>query len=167
VIGSRISIPNQEQHFSYGNFHSYLILSHLASRPFAIDQDGEIGPRLDPEILTEVGACPIVLRAAQNPPEIGSGILVHELPEAETVCEQSGIVEPITLSIFWFLAASDQLASEWLDDAIERNSFPLLSRIHIALGELAGSADSKRANFARQALDSLVKPALSAFPTFH
>lgn len=161
------SDPSDEQHVAYGNVHSYLILSHLASRPFAIDQDGEIGPRLDPAILTEVGACPVVLRAAENPPEIGGGIFTHDLPDAEIVCEKSGIVEPITLSIFWFLGAADQLASEWLDDAIETNSYPLLSRIHIALGELADSADPKRSGFARQALDSLVKPALSAFPLFH
>ena len=161
------SDPGDEQHFAYGNIHSYMILSHLSSRPFAIEQGGEIGPRLDPAILMEVGACPVVLRAAQNPPEIGSGILVHELPDAEIVCEKSGIVEPITLSIFWFLGAADQLASEWLDDAVERNSYPLLSRLHIALGELAGSADKKRSDFARQALDGSVKPALSAFPMFH
>ena len=159
--------PGDAQHFAYGNFHSYLILSHLASRPFAIDQEGEIGPRLDPAILMEVGACPVVLRSAQNPPEIGGGILVHELPDTELVCEKSGIVEPITLSIFSFLSAADQLASEWLDDAIEKKSYPLLSRIHIALGELASSADEKRSHFARQALNGLVKPALSAFPVFH
>jgi len=161
------SDPGDEQPFAYGSVHSYLILSHLASRPFAIDQEGEIGPRLDPAILMEVGACPVVLRAAQNPPEIGSGILVHELPDAEIVCEKSGIVEPITLSIFWFLGAADQLASEWLEDALERSSYPLLSRIHIALSELAGSADKQRSNFARQALDSRVKSALAAFPAFH
>ncbi|PYU19561.1 MAG: hypothetical protein DMG30_23875 [Acidobacteria bacterium] len=107
------------------------------------------------------------MRAAENPPEIGGGIFTHDLPDAEIVCEQSGIVEPITLSIFWFLGAADQLASEWPDDAIEKNSYPLLSRIHIALVELADSADPKRSGFARQALDSLVKPAFSAFPLFH
>jgi len=161
------SDPDDEQHVAYGNVHSYLILSHLASRPFAIEQDGEIGARVDPAILTEVGSCPVVLRTAENPPEIGGGILTHELPDAEVICEKSGIVEPITLSIFWFLGAADQLASEWLDDAIERNSYPLLSRLHIALGELASSADEKKAGFARRALDDLVKPALSAFPMFH
>ena len=161
------SDPSDEEHVAYENVHSYLILSHLASRPFAIEQDGEIGARVDPAILMEVGSCPVVLRAAENPPEIGGGILMHELPDAEIVCEKSGIVEPITLSIFWFLGAADQLASEWLDDAIQRNSYPLLSRIHIALGELADSADPKRSGFARHALDNLVKPALSAFPVFH
>lgn len=159
--------PSDEQQVSYGNVHSYLILSHLASRPFAIDENGEIGPRLDPAILMEVGACPIVLRAAENPPEIGGGILTHDLPEAEIVCEKSGIVEPITLSLFWFLGAADQLASEWLDEAIERNSYPLLSRLHIALNGLVSSADEKRSRFARQVLDTLVKPALAAFPMFH
>jgi len=159
--------PSDEQHFAYGNFHSYLILSYLSSRPFAVEQDGEIGPRLDPAILMEVGACPAVLRAAENPPEVGSGILVHELPDAEIVCEKSGIVEPITLSMFWFLGAADQLASEWLDEAVERNSYPLLSRIYIALSLLQNSADELTSNFAHQALDNRIKPALTGLPVFH
>ncbi|MGB9067524.1 MAG: hypothetical protein WCC21_03045 [Candidatus Acidiferrales bacterium] len=156
----------EEGPVTYENFHGWLILSHLASRPFAIDEPEEMGARVDPMILLEVGCCPIVLRAVENPLEMGA-ILTHELPDSVIVCEKSGIVEPITLSIFWFMAAANELAREWLEEAAQRNSFPLLSRILIALDELAGSSDTQKSDFARQALKELIRPALSAFPLFH
>ncbi len=158
--------PGDEQPVAYANVHSWLVLSHLAARPFAIEQDGELGARVDPMILLEVGTCPIVLRAVGPDPEM-SAVVTHHTPDGEFVCEKAGIVEPITLSIFKFLGATGPQADDWIEEAVERNSSPSLMRLHIALQRLVDSANSETATFARRALKDLINPALSKFPSSH
>jgi len=148
------------------NIHSWLILSHLASRPFAMEENGATGARVDPMIMTEVGTCPIVLRAVAADPDM-AGVLTHHTDEGEVVCERAGMVEPITVAMFNFFASVGSQAEEWLDLALERNSFPFLMRIHTALDQLAGSADVQSAGFARRMLDEKVLPALGRFPSLH
>jgi hypothetical protein len=167
--GERITLQEADSRktpMTISNMHSWLILSHLASRPFAIKEDGQPGARVDPMILTEVGTCPIVLRAVAADPEM-SGVLTHDTGEGEVVCEKAGMVEPITVAMFNFFASVGSQAEEWVDDAIRRNSFPLLMRINVALDQLSGSAPSEPASFARQTLREKVLPALSRFPALH
>lgn len=151
---------------TYSDVHSWLILSHLAGHAFALEGAGKPGPRVDPMILTEVGTCPFVLRAVSPDPEM-IGITSHQTDEGEVVCEKAGMVEPITVSIFKFLSTLGEQAEDWLDDAIERNSFPLLMRIHTALDQMEDSANASNAAFARRMLDDSINPALSSFPSFH
>jgi hypothetical protein len=117
-------------------------------------------------ILLEVGTCPIVLRAVGADPDM-SAVATHHTPEGEVVCEKAGLVEPITVAIFKFLGAADSLAEDWLDEAVTRNSLPLLMRLHTALDQLVDSANPRTASFARQTLSDLVIPALSDFPSLH
>jgi hypothetical protein len=157
--------PN-EPPTAYGNIHSWLILSHFAGRPIGVEKDGHIDARVDPVILLDVGTCPIVLRAVSADLEM-SAIMTHDIPEGEVVCEEVGIVEPITLSIWRFLGSTGTQAEEWLEEAVERNSWPLLMRLHIALDQLVNSATKDTAAFARNALRSLIEPALSKTSLLH
>src|ERR1039458_3756153 len=117
-------------------------------------------------ILLEVGTCPIVLRAVSEDLEM-SAIMTHEIPGGEVVCERVGIVEPVTLSIWRFLGSTGPQAEDWLEEAVERNSWPLLMRLHIALDQLVNSANKDTATFARNALTRLIKPALSKTSLLH
>jgi hypothetical protein len=88
------------------------ILSHVAAYPLTlVDEQGRL-ERVDPAILLEVGACPIVLRRPGNDVEM-NGLLLHDLPDhSSIVCHESGIVEPITLSILRFLGSEGERAQE-------------------------------------------------------
>lgn len=159
--------PGEEEHISYADFHSWLILSYLAGFPFALENEqGQLG-RFDPAILLEVGACSIVLRRPGPDPE-KNGVLTHNLPgQGSIVCHEAGIVEPITLSILRFLSSEGARAEEWIEEAVQRKSLPLLARIDIALRQLADSADGEKAQFVRRMIKDLVRPALSALPPLH
>jgi hypothetical protein len=167
AMGERIPIQeagSDETPKIIGNIHSWLILSHLASRPFAMEENGGPGARVDPMILTEVGTCPIVLRAVASDPEMAA-VLTHHTDQGEVVCEKAGMVEPITVAMFNFFAACGSQPEEWINWALERNSFPLLMRIHTALEQLKGSANVEAAGFARRMLKEQVLPPLSRFPS--
>ncbi len=159
--------PGEEEHVTYADFHSWLILSYLGGCPFAMEnKEGQIS-RVDPTVLLEVGACPIVLRGA-GPDAQKNGILTHNLPgHISLVCHQAGIVEPITFSILRFLSAEGDGAEEWIEEAVRRSSLPLLARIDIGLRQLSDSADRKKAEFARRMLKHLIRPAMSALPVLH
>jgi hypothetical protein len=131
-----------------------------------IEKDDHIDARVDPMILLEVGTCPIVLRAVSADLEM-SAIMTHDIPGGEVVCEKVGIVEPITLSIWKYLASTGSQAEDWLEEAVERNSWPLLMRLHIALDRLMDSANKDTAQFACDALTRLINPALSKTSLLH
>ena len=161
------SDPRDAQHSAYRNLHSWLILSHLAGRPFAIQKEGKPAERIDLGLLLEVGACPLVLRMPNSDPHMGA-VLIHNIADhGEIVCHKAGIVEPITLSIFKFLGSGDPDAQDWIEAAIRLRSFPLLARIDIALGYLADSANPAMSGFAHRVLEDLVKPALDNLPSLH
>ncbi len=168
IRGKRIPLQEAdgETPYTYSHIHSWLVLSHLAGHAFELEEGGEVGPRVDPMILLEVGTCPIVLRAVVPDPEM-SAVLTHQTDEGEVVCEKAGMVEPITLSIFKFLSSVGPQAEDWIDEAVERKSFPLLMRLHTALEQLVNSADKAKAGFAQRMLNALVLPALSEFPKLH
>jgi hypothetical protein len=115
-----------------------------------------------PLILLEVGTCPMVLRrpgsdADKNP------ILTHEVPKhGSIVSHEAGIIEPVTLSILGFLSSEEDEPEEWVEEAVRRNSLPLLARIDIALRQLSKVANAKRAQFALRMRKDLIRPATSA-----
>ena len=53
--------------------------------------------------------------------------------EGSIVCHEAGIVEPITLSLLRFLSSEDDRAEDWIEEAVQRKSLPLLARVDIAL----------------------------------
>lgn len=152
----------------YADVESWLILSHVAGRPFvAASSDGAWLGRADPTLLWEIGSCPTVLRRPVADQEMNA-VLTHDLKDhGSIVCHDAGIVEPITFSILKFLEASEDLRDEWIDEAMKRNSLPLLSRIDIALRHIAERGETPEAQWARQTLRDVVAPAFKVFPGLH
>jgi hypothetical protein len=150
----------------YADIEGWLILSHLAGRPYvAVSKDGTHMGRVDPALLLEVGTCPIVLRRPLSNPEMDN-VLVHDIKDhGSIVCHKMGIVEPIAMSMLRFLSRPDFEITDWFEDAVARNSFPLMCRIDIALSQLMhGGA---RSTWAGEMRDRYVAPALAAFPPEH
>jgi len=152
----------------HADIEGWLILSHLAGQPFIAEApDGTRLGRVDPALLTEVGTCPIVLCRPPADPEM-SGIFVHELKDhGSIVCHNSGIVEPITMSILKFLRTADMEMeiTEWLEKAVERRSLPLIARLDIALRYMSEGGD--KASWAEEMLEQHIKPAFAKFPALH
>jgi hypothetical protein len=150
------------------DIHSWLILSHLAARPSVLQTaDGGNGGRLDPGLLLVLGTCPHVLRGPQNDPE-KSAVLTHQIPgHGSIVCHHAGIVEPVTMAIYFFLGSVGPSATDWVEEAVSRESFPLLMRVNIALRQLVDSADTAKGSWAKEMIESLVTPALKESPLSH
>ena len=92
----------------------------------------------------------------------------HDLPGiGSMVCHEAGIIEPITHSIFRYLVHNGTSANEWIDAALAVESMPLLGRIHIALLQVASSANEELAKWAQEMLTSKVMPAFKLFPALH
>ena len=158
---------NDEDQFTYSNLDSWLILSHLAGLCLAMEDEKGMLILVSSKILLKVGACPIVLRRP-NTEELRCELPTHELPNhGSVICHEAGILEPITLSIFYFLHMAVENAEEWIDESVRQESFPLLIRIAIALKELSRSAQEERAKVAQRMLDEVVSPALMEFGLMH
>ena len=151
---------------TYGQFHPWLILSHLAGMPFIMEGDGDVR-RVDPEVLLKVGSADIVLRAVSSDYNMRH-VPTHDLPGiGSIVCHAAGIIEPITLSILRYLSRNERDHDDWIDAAIERKSMPLLARIHIALLQISLEADEVRAAWAKCTLETKIRPAFNFFPPLH
>ena len=108
----------------------------------------------------------MVLRSADADPR-NSQVYVHNFPDhGETVCSKSGIVEPVTMAMFRFLHEQGSDADDWIDEAVKRNSLPLIGRISLALHEMASDADQQLVQWSDQVLKSVIDPAFSSFPFF-
>jgi hypothetical protein len=144
----------------YSDMEGWLILSHLAAAPIAaMSKTGEIVGRFDPTLLLTIGSCPIPLRRP-NPDSIGQGFATHDFPDRfSIVCHESGIVESITFSLFEFLRRDAELAPQFVEEAISSESYPLLIRLDIALGELSHMSSNSTA-WAARVRDELIRPAL-------
>lgn len=146
----------------YADMGSWLILSHFAMNPVEVrPTSGETGARLDPMVLMEVGSSPILLRRPGNDME---GVLVHDIPgHGSIACYKRGIVEPITWAIHRFFMHDGERTEDWIDEAIDRKSVPLLSRIDIALREVVPTTSPWR-NWASATRKNRLAPALKDFP---
>lgn len=151
---------------TYTNIHQWLILSHLAALPFAMET-AEGQQRVDPGILLMVGTADIVLRKPSGDHKMRAAP-THDLPGiGSMVCHKAGIIEPITLSIFRYLMREGVQANDWIDAAINAESMPLLGRIHIALLQISTSANDELAARAKDMLAAKVSPAFKLFPSLH
>lgn len=159
----RFELAPGEVGSTYGDLDSWLLLSHLAAAPlgaFSVEEDRVVG-LFDAAVLGLVGKSQIPLRRVSIDPE-KSGMHMHDAPDgASLVCSKEGIIEPITWSIFNFLDRNGADADDWLEDACEEHSAALLSRISIALNQLATiNPETEAAKWARAWLDKEVRPAL-------
>lgn len=150
----------------YEDFNPWLILSHLVQGPLTIATAD--GPReVDPNIRLIVGASKIVLRRPDST-RLMESVGVHDIPDhGSIVCHDSGIVEPITLSIFRFLEAFGPSAEEWIRAVLETKSMALLCRVHLAMMQIATLADNELSSWAEHMLASKLEPALRVFPDPH
>lgn len=158
--------PGETPGEMYHDFHSWMILSHLAMVPSVSRIDG-IDERIDTAILLEVASAPVVLRSVGPELEFNA-VRVHDVQGAGSiVCHLEGIVEPITFALFAFFYREFRVAADWIDEACRRNSLPLMARVQIALQYLADIEDGDRSDFAREMLDGPVKAAFKDLPELH
>lgn len=145
---------------------AWLLMSHLVSTPVRFqDSDGSV-LRADPWFLLELATCGQILRGPQNDPK-DNLLLVHNVPgHGSVLCHKAGIVEPVTLAIYNLLASDWSGKTEWLQDALSRQSFALLMRLFSAVSEL-GSGNTAESAWARTILKTAIKPALDKFPLLH
>jgi hypothetical protein len=142
-----------------GNYHPWLILSHLAGQRMVIDRAGE-AIRIDLPLLAKVGACPHVLRRPDTVLEV-RGVPTHRVAGyGEVVCHAAGIVEPITFSLFKMLSTEGPEQETWIQEALDEGSLALLTRVDIALRETAKLADDVLRPWAERVRTERIAPAL-------
>jgi hypothetical protein len=96
-----------------------------------------------------------------------SSHLVHSIKGyGEIVCHKAGFIEPIIVAIYKFLSRGGQEATDWVEEAINRQSLPLLHRICLVLDALESSTDAALASWSTATKENIVTPALSQFPPF-
>jgi hypothetical protein len=148
-----------EMQVSYKDIHAWMILSHVASTPFAVD--GEDGPvRGDAMLLLQIGTCPMPLRAARGHSSLRMLPTTDFAGGISVVHPDAGIVEPITSGIMNYLAMEVSEADAWLEKAAGSGSIALLSRIHTALRVLSGFETHDRSKWANKMLSEVLMPAL-------
>jgi hypothetical protein len=140
-----------------GDYHPWLILSHLAGQRIVYGSEPK---RLDLELLGLVGSCKHVLRRPDKFLE-GNGVLTHQVSGyGEVVCHAAGIVEPITFSLFKMLSREGPDHEEWIERALATKSLALLARTDIALRETAKLLDPVKRSWAGRMLNERLGPAL-------
>lgn len=169
VDGYRCLLRNEDAASieSIDNYYQWLILSHLAGLPIVIDASADFSERpvpLAPNLLRKVGAANLVLRRINN-----GEVFVHDIAGVGSlVAPISGIVEPITLSIFRYLMSCDlEEATGWIEATLEKNSIPLLGRVHIALIELLKCADKRIVAWADDILIDKLVPEIRRLVSLH
>jgi hypothetical protein len=159
----RFEIDDEEAGHTYADMESWQILSHLGGYPIEIPMGSadQPRPRLDPAILSTVGASRVPLRRPGEDPQ-KTALLVHALEGGgETVCDHAGIVEPITFSLLRFLESEQENANDWLAEACEEGERPLLARVALVLRFLSARGDAALAQWARGWRTNHVLPALN------
>ena len=160
VDGTRKKIeasPDEGPPGLLGDYHPWLILSHLAGQRIVYGSDST---RLDLELLGLVGSCKHVLRRPDTFLE-GRGVLSHHISGyGEVVCHTAGIVEPITLSLFKMLRREGPDQEAWIERALASKSLGLLVRIDIALRETAKLLDPVKRPWAERILRERISPAM-------
>lgn len=158
-----IEMPADEGGQVYAELDAWLILSHLASMPIGVIEpdDGRLVGRVDPDILALIGTSPIPLRRVSEDPERAS-LHTHNLPDGSSmVCQQDGIIEPVTFSMLQFLGRERENADGWLDEACDRGSAAMLNRLSQALSRLSSMNPAhETAKWARERNERQVGPAL-------
>jgi len=153
-----IDLGDEEQ-VTYKNLHPWLILSHVASTHFKVM--GEHGAiREDPKLLLQIGTCPVPLRGNRGPQSLRM-LPILDMPDGVSIVHSdAGVVEPITLGILDYLSVAEDQADNWVATAANSGSVALLSRVHIALGVLAGFETHARTEWAKAQLKTVILPEL-------
>jgi Type I restriction enzyme R protein N terminus (HSDR_N) len=152
----------------HADMDAWMILAQLCARQFGVaDASGTIVARADPMLLAEVGTAPMALRRSSHGDGLDGVDMHHIAGHGSIVCHRAGIVEAITWSIFLFLSREGPALDEWVEEALERDSLPLLARIDIALRLLTSSSEPVVADWATTTLDQKIRPKLLSTPLHH
>jgi hypothetical protein len=140
------------------------ILSYFAAMPIkAINDKAAALGWIDTNILETIAACPMLLR---NPAPGLESVLTHPTADGFVVCHREGIVEPITLSLY-FAAAHDRRRGDYLANAaIESDSSAFLMRMYIALRMVAELVDEERRQWAASLAEEIL-PHIKKRHLFH
>lgn len=148
-----ISVDADDAGALVGDHQPWMILSHLAGHILGGDD------RLDLRLLVLVGSCPHVLR---RPDDLSTerGAWTHDIPGyGEVLCHRSGIIEPITFSLFKMLHREGPAQNEWIEIAVNSGSLGLLARIDVALRAIEELIDPV-AKWAKTLRENRIAPAL-------
>lgn len=148
-----------EEHVTYKNIHPWLILSHVASTPFEVMGEHE-ATREDPNLLLQIGTCPVPLRGNRGPQSLRMLPTLDMLDGVSILHSDAGIIEPVTLGILDYLSTAEDKADNWVATAARSGSISLLSRAQIALAVLAGFETHARSEWAKAQLKAVILPKL-------
>ena len=145
----RVRLPPRDAGFFIRDPYPWLILSHLATQRFAVN-DEPPGP-LRP-VLETVGRCPFPLL---RPDEVnlteGRGESVHDLPGGVSVLCGDRIVEPITAAMVAGFMLGSEAMLRLCRDAAAAGNLPLLVRLDTAARSLEPVSDKGLAGVAGEA----------------
>jgi hypothetical protein len=120
---------------------------------------------VDTHVLETVAACPEVLR--HPPPGMPDGVLTHRIPGASVVCHKEGIVEPITLALF-YAVADDRRRGEYLVECALASASPsFLLRLFIAFDMVSQLVGDERQRWAQELIDSRLMPQIEKTSFYH
>lgn len=130
---STIDLEGEALESTTANLEAWMILSHLATLPIAVNSDEPERARLDVHLLLTIGSYSgllVEVAGRDEPLELET----HGLPGGgEMICSSMGIVEPITFAIYLLFQREPELAKNFLNAALEKRSLPLMLRINTAL----------------------------------
>jgi len=155
-----------EMPVTYEDFYPWMILSHVASTPFEVQQ--EEGPsRADCNLLLTIGTCPVPLRASRGAESLQM-LPTGDFPGGISVVNSiAGIVEPITLGILNYISAEEELADNWIAMAVGSDSIALLARLCTALEVLVSFKTHAKSKWAEIQLNTIVLPQLRRVCDLH
>lgn len=157
-VQHEIDLEGEEQ-VTYKNFYPWLILSHVASTPFEVqDEHGSV--RKDPLLLLQIGTSPVPLRGNRGAESFRILPTVDMAGGVSIVHANAGVIEPITLGIFNYLCADVDQADSWISTATDSGSIALLARVHTALEVLSALETHARSEWAQAQLRTTVHPKL-------
>ncbi|MEF8621780.1 type I restriction enzyme HsdR N-terminal domain-containing protein [Escherichia coli] len=144
---------------TYKNLHSWLILSHVASKPFLVQGEPE-GTRKDPNLLFQIGTSPVPLRGNRGSQSMRM-IPTSDMPGGVSVVHpEAGVIEPITLGILNYISCIEEPVDVWIAETANSGSIALLSRVSIALSILAEFETHEKSNWAKKQLRTTIYPKL-------
>lgn len=161
VIGGErheVDLGDEEQ-VAFKNIHPWLILSHVASTPFTVASEHGVA-REDPNLLLQIGTCPIPLRGNRGPQSLRM-VPTTDMPDGVSIVHpEAGVIEPVTLGILDYLSVAEDQADNWVTTAAHSDSIALLSRVHTALRALASFETHARSEWAKTQLETAILPKL-------
>ena len=162
VCGEAVDL-GAERSRMYAQTTAWMILGQFARLPTAIV--GDDSQRMDAHILLTIGRCPFPLLRAN---EEGLGHLEHDLGDlGRVLCQDQGPIEAATQAMADLLSRPWADADGWVEAALDSCSLPLIHRVMIALRTVERRKIQGRSAWARDLLQTRIRPAVSSIIEAH